>query len=137
VSLRSAIAELRALLAQTPEDPRLLQRLGEALQKQGALDEAADTFTRVAEIHARDGYLLKAIALFKQVLKLVPERSPLCFRLAQAHTQLRLVPEAVAFLRAVRTQAQRVGDSQVALAATVELSAVEPVVPSHRVEAAW
>jgi hypothetical protein len=70
------------------------------------------------------------------VLKLDPERIALRMRLAQLHAQLGLVTEAVALLRGARSQAQRDGDAQTALAATVELSVLEPVVPNHRIEAA-
>ena len=93
------IRQLEEELAQDPTNVRLLQRLGELRQKMGDNPGAADAFARVAAVYERDGFLLKAVALSKQVLKLDPERNDLRFNLVELHAQLGLVSEAIGWLR--------------------------------------
>jgi len=68
-----AIREYQKVLDLDPRDMRVLQKMGELYQKKGDNAQAASFFTRVAEIYAQDGFFLKAVALYKQVLKLNPD----------------------------------------------------------------
>jgi pilus assembly protein FimV len=53
-------------------DPRLLSKVAGLQQKMGDNIEAAETFTRLALVYKRDGFILKAAAVLKQALKLAP-----------------------------------------------------------------
>ena len=92
---RKAIERLRAELERTPDDVRLLQKMGELFQKTGDQKAAAESFARVANCYLRDGFLLKAVALLKQVLKLSPGLLAAREALAATLNQLGLKAEAV------------------------------------------
>jgi Flp pilus assembly protein TadD len=44
------IADLNALLAERPDDPALLRRLGFVLARKGQLDAAADVYRKAREV---------------------------------------------------------------------------------------
>jgi pilus assembly protein FimV len=72
--------------------------MGELFQKAGDQKAAAESFARVANCYLRDGFLLKAVALLKQVLKLSPGLLAARETLAATLTQLGLMAEAVEHL---------------------------------------
>jgi tetratricopeptide (TPR) repeat protein len=105
---RRVVAELEAQLAKDPENLRLLQKLGEALQKMGDEVKAADAFARVAGAYERDGFLLKAVAMLEQCLKLDPSRVDLMGKLVELYRRLQLDTEADAWAgRAARPPGPR------------------------------
>lgn len=92
---RRAIERLRGELEKSPDDVRLLQKIGELFQKAGDSMAAAESFARVANCYLRDGYQLKAVALLKQVLRLAPGLVAARETLATTLKQLGLKAEAV------------------------------------------
>lgn len=113
VSYRRAIEAIRAELEQHPNDLRLLQKLGELLQKSGDNKSAAATFLKVAENYGRDAYFLRAVALLKQVLKLDPTLIEARDHLARYYVMLELKAEAKAeytILLADYSRLQRMAD---------------------------
>ena len=100
MSYRKAIERQRALLEQNPNDLRLLQKLGELLQKAGDQTAAAEAFFHVANCYLRDGFMIKA-ALLKQVLKLHPRLTAAREVLAITYAQLDLMAEAIELYRAL------------------------------------
>lgn len=91
-----ALEQYLRLLEQNPRDARLLQKAGELFQKAGAHELAAEMFCRVARCYRDDGYLLKAVALSKQVLKLAPQLAEAREDLVSMLEQLGLHGEAAA-----------------------------------------
>jgi tetratricopeptide (TPR) repeat protein len=67
-----AAKEYRALL-QVDSDIRHRQRLAELLVKSGERDEAVEEYKAISRYYADNHFLLKAIAVLKQVQKLVPD----------------------------------------------------------------
>ena len=86
-----AIREYQKVLDMDPRDVRVLQKMGELYQKKGDNPQAASFFTRVAEVYAQDGFFLKAVALYKQVLKLNPDLVEVNVKLAELHQHLGLM----------------------------------------------
>src|SRR5258708_12642690 len=70
-ALDKAIKEYQRVLDVDPDDVRILQKLAELYQKMQRRDEAADCFEKVARTYSAQGFYLKAVALYKQVLKVV------------------------------------------------------------------
>ena len=69
-------------------------------------------FTKVAESYAQDGFFLKAVALYKQVLKLDPDLVDVNLKLAELHQQLRLMSEAMAYFQVVANHYDKQGDTK-------------------------
>jgi tetratricopeptide (TPR) repeat protein len=79
-------------------DPRVLLREGDALVKRGDVHGAIACFERVAEHYRAQGFILKAIAIYKQIVALDPERHEIAFALVEGYAALGLKGEAVRIL---------------------------------------
>ena len=114
-----AIAEYQQVLKFEPRDQVTLMTVGELYIRQGETFQAIDYFERLAQIFVGDGFLTKAIAVYKRIAKLAPEEirplekladlyvqqgvmseaRPLFLQLAEIHLKQNRQPEAVALLK--------------------------------------
>ena len=92
-----AIKEYQRILDVDARDVRTLQKMGELYQKKNEPKQASSYFMRVAESYASDGFFLKAVALYKQVLKLDPSLMEVNLKLAELHQQLHLLGESLVY----------------------------------------
>jgi pilus assembly protein FimV len=118
-----AIAEYQQILKHEPRDQVTLMTVGELYIRQGETFQAIDYFERLAQIFVGDGFLTKAIAVYKRIAKLAPEEirplekladlyvqqgvmseaRPLFLQLAEIHLENNRQPEAVALLKKLLT----------------------------------
>ena len=89
-----AIKEYRKLVADNPTDATMLNRLGDLYVRISRNEEAVKLFTQIAERYTEDGFFVKAIAIFKKIIKLDPTRLPVYERLAELYHMQGLVSEA-------------------------------------------
>jgi pilus assembly protein FimV len=114
-----AIAEYQQILKYEPKDQVTLMTIGELYIRQGETFQAIDYFERLAQIFVGDGFLTKAIAVYKRIAKLAPEEigplekladlyvqqgvmseaRPLFLQLAEIHLKGHRQPQAVALLK--------------------------------------
>jgi tetratricopeptide (TPR) repeat protein len=114
-----AIAEYQVILKYEPRDQVTLMTIGELYIRQGETFQAIDYFERLAQIFVGDGFLTKAIAVYKRIAKLAPEEirplekladlyvqqgvmseaRPLFLQLAEIHLKNSRQPEAVGLLK--------------------------------------
>jgi tetratricopeptide (TPR) repeat protein len=114
-----AIAEYQQILKHEPRDQVTLMTIGELYIRQGETFQAIDYFERLAQLFVGDGFLTKAIAVYKRIAKLAPEEirplekladlyvqqgvmseaRPLFLQLAEIHLKNNRQPEAVALLK--------------------------------------
>ncbi len=83
----ACVAPLQKVLAKEPHDLQARQRLAEALARLGRQDEAVAQYAAVAESYARDGFLLKAMAVCRHLLQLQPAHTATQELLAQLGTR--------------------------------------------------
>jgi tetratricopeptide (TPR) repeat protein len=107
--------QLLHALEERPNDPELLRKVGELFQKRGDDKAAAPYFVRIAELYERDGFQLKAVALYNQVLKLDEGRIEILSRLASLHASLDLEEEACGYLLKARDAFLKAGRRQDAI----------------------
>jgi len=131
-----AIREYQKVLDLDPRDVRVLQKMGELYQKKGDNPQAASFFTRVAEVYAQDGFFLKAVALYKQVLKLNPDLVEVNVKLAELHQHLGLMTEAMAFFQVVVAHHERKGDTKATFATLKKMVDLDPENVSSRLKLA-
>jgi len=131
-----AIREYQKVVDLDPRDVRVLQKMGELFQKKGDNPQAASFFTRVAEVYAQDGFFLKAVALYKQVLKLNPELVEVNVKLAELHQHLGLMTEAMAFFQVVVAHHERRGDTKATFATLKKMVDLDPENVSSRLKLA-
>ena len=123
--LEKAVKEFQRVLDVDPDDVRILQKLAELYQKMQRREEAADCFEKVAKTYAAQGFYLKAVALYKQVLKVV-DRIEVNVRLAELYQQLGLVGDATKEWQNVAAYYEKVGDLKSSLDTLKKLVDLDP-----------
>jgi len=92
--LDQAIPLYRQLLEDNPRDWNTINKIGDLFAKIGKMREAGDEYAKVAEFYARDGFHLKAIAIWKKINKLDPSVVEPYAKLADLYAKQGLVMEA-------------------------------------------
>jgi len=90
----SAIKEYRKLIAESPNDAMTLNRLGDLYVRIERIEDAVKLFLQIAQRYTEDGFFVKAIAIFKKIIKLDPTRLPIYEHLAELYHKQGLVTEA-------------------------------------------
>lgn len=96
--LDKAIAEYKRVVEKDPKDATIRLRIGDLYVKINKKDEAIREYTEVAKVHAQKGFYLKAIAVYKQILKLDEGLMETHFKLADLYTKQKLMADAIAEL---------------------------------------
>src|SRR3954462_10740296 len=120
-----AVKEYQRVLQADPDDVRVLQKLAELYQKMKKPSEAADCFEKVARTYSAQGFYLKAVALYKQVLKVV-ERIEVNVRLAELYQQLGLTGDAAKEWQAGASHYEKIADPTATLAPLKKLVDLDP-----------
>lgn len=92
--LDKAIVEYRAAADADPRDISIRLRIGDLYVKLGKKTEAIKEYTEAARANAQRGFYLKAIAVYKQILKL-EENLETHNKLAELYLKQRLIADAV------------------------------------------
>src|SRR5438105_12224825 len=92
--IEPAIKEYERLLDDNPNDVNTLNRIGDLWVRINRNDEAVKTFGRIADHYARDGFFLKAIAIYKKINKLDPSKLEVYAKLADLYAKQGLAMEA-------------------------------------------
>jgi tetratricopeptide (TPR) repeat protein len=105
-----AIATYQKILAEDPKDVRVLLKVGELQQKKGDDRAAAQAFEKVAETYAEQGFFLKSVAVYKQIVKLDPDDVRVNERLAALYQQLGLMSDAMSQYQFMAAAYEKAGD---------------------------
>ena len=89
-----AIVEYQQILKQEPKDQVTLMTIGDLFVRQGETFQALEYFERLASIYLADGFVTKAIAIYKKIAKLAPEETRPVERLAELYIQQGVLSEA-------------------------------------------
>ncbi|HLG18374.1 MAG TPA: tetratricopeptide repeat protein [Bdellovibrionota bacterium] len=92
---QEALTEYMDIATHDPSDTRTLLMVGDLQVKIGQTTEGLETYRKVGEQYAGDGFFLKATAVFKQILKTDPSKVSVYLRLAELYKQLGLNSEAI------------------------------------------
>ena len=92
--IEPAIREYERLLDDNPNDVNTLNRIGDLWVRINRTDEAVKTFGKIADHYGKDGFFLKAIAIYKKINKLDPSKLDVYARLADLYAKQGLAMEA-------------------------------------------
>jgi tetratricopeptide (TPR) repeat protein len=134
--LDKAIKEYLKIVDEDPRDVRVWLKLGDLYAKKNAKQEATDTYLRVAQFYGEQGFYLKAVAVYKQVLKLDPRLIEVNIRLAEVYRQLGLLSDAMQQYELVAAFYHREGKTREALATIRELVDLDPENVATRIKLA-
>ena len=107
-----AIVEYRKLVAHDPTDVRTLLKIGALHLKLDQHEGAITTYEQVGDHYFREGFSVKAIAVYKQIRGIITRHCPqletkyghILPRLADIYTQLGLTSDALAAYDEVATR---------------------------------
>jgi tetratricopeptide (TPR) repeat protein len=133
-ALDKAIIEYQKLVKDDPQDVRTWLKIGDLFTRIGSTREAVDTYGRVAETYAQQGFFLKAVAVYKQILKLDPQSIETQLRLGGMYEQLALVSDALATYEQVATVFARDGQLERALQTMGRMVELDPENISIRIK---
>ncbi|HZI04302.1 MAG TPA: nuclease PIN, partial [Archangium sp.] len=85
--LEEALTEYQLVANAAPEDLASRQKVAELLQRLNRKPEAIETYASVADGWARQGWLLRAIAMCKVILQLDPRHGRTQQRLAELYAR--------------------------------------------------
>jgi len=89
-----AIALYRQIVEDNPRDWNTTNKIGDLYAKLNRTREASEEYAKVADFYARDGFLLKAIALWKKINRLDPAALEPYLNLADLYAKQGLMMEA-------------------------------------------
>lgn len=134
--LDKAIKEYNRVVKEDPKDVRVWLKIGDLHAKKGAKAEAVDTYSKVAKFYSEQGFYLKAVAVYKQILKLDPRLIEVNLKLAELYRQLGLMSDAMRQFEAVAGHFHREGKTKEALATVRQLVELDPENVATRIKLA-
>lgn len=134
--IEPAIREYRKLLAENPNDINTLNRIGDLYARIQRIDEAVDFFTQIAEQYSTEGFFVKAIAIYKKIIKLDPTRLEVYEKLAELYHRQGLVNEARTQYQVLADYYQKHDNAASAIAIYQKMADLEPNNPSYHVKLA-
>ncbi len=124
--LDKAIKAYEKILIEDGKDVRVLLKVGELQQKKGDNAAAAAAFSRAADAYSDQGFFLKSVAVYKQMLKLVPDDVRVNERLAGLYQQLGILSDAMGQLQLIASAAEKAGDEPKLLDVLRRMAELEP-----------
>jgi len=114
--LDQAIVLYRQVVEDNPRDWNTINKIGDLYAKMNKVREASQEYAKVADFYARDGFLLKAIAIWRKINKLDTSAPEPYLSLAELYAKQGLMSEAKSHYQIVvdeyikRGKAREAGD---------------------------
>jgi tetratricopeptide (TPR) repeat protein len=124
--IEPAIKEYERLLDDNPSDVNTLNRIGDLWVRINRNDEAVKVFGRIADHYSKDGFFLKAIAIYKKINKLDPSKLDIYAKLADLYGKQGLAMEAKSQYQVLADYYLKHGDPANALAIYRKISELDP-----------
>src|SRR5512146_976694 len=90
----NAISEYEKIIREDPKDVTVLNTIGDLYARVGQNEHAAMYFKKVADQYSQNGFTVKAIAVYKKLVRLQPGSSENTLKLAELYTQQGLFNDA-------------------------------------------
>jgi pilus assembly protein FimV len=124
--IEPAIKEYERLLEDNPNDVNTLNRIGDLWVRINRNEEAVKVFGKIADHYSKDGFFLKAIAIYKKINKLDPSKLDIYAKLADLYAKQGLAMEAKSQYQVLADYYLKHGDPGNALAIYKKISDLDP-----------
>lgn len=131
-----AVAEYRRLLDIDPKDMRIRLRIAELLVRQKKISEAVKAYKEVADSYTEDGFYLKAVTVYKNVLRLNPSLIDINYKLAELYEKMGLNRDAVHQYQILANALEQKGDAQALVDVREKMVGLDPHNVSNRIRLA-
>src|SRR6476469_4569605 len=121
-----AIKEYLKVVQEDPKDVRVWLKIGDLYAQKGAKQDATETYLKVARFYHEQGFFLKAVAVYKQILKLDPRLVDVILKLAELYRELGRMSEAMQHYESVAAHFHREGNTKEALETVKKLVDLDP-----------
>ncbi len=128
----AAIEEVQTALEKDPENMRLMHRLGDLCAKAEYIPEAIEAYLRVAESYTEDAHFQKALAVYKQILRLDEKRVDVQLLLAEVFVSLDRRGDALSQYQNIAFLFEQQGDLPQAVSVYQSMLSLDPHnIPLH------
>ena len=124
--IEPAIAEYLRVLEEQPGDWTTANTLGDLYVRTGQTAKAVEQFRAIADNFSAQGFLPKASALYKKILKLVPDDEQALVQSAEIAARQGLYADARSYLNIVIDKRKSSGDKRGAAEARIRLGGLDP-----------
>jgi len=131
-----ALKEYEQLLRLDPKDAKLRLEIGDAYRRWGQVEEAIAAYTKVADQYMKEGFDARAVAVFKQIQNLAPDRFDSFEPLAELYQRMGLTAEAISALQTAADGFHRQGKKREALGLLRKMATLDPTNTSSRLKVA-
>lgn len=131
-----AIAEYARIVEENPRDWNTTNALGDLYVRGGQIDKAIARSTKIAEHLLHEGFLPRAAALYKKILKLTPEDETVQLHLGEISAKQGLLADAKGYFTAVAHRRRAKGNKAGADEIVIRLGSLDPGDVDSRVAAA-
>jgi tetratricopeptide (TPR) repeat protein len=120
-----AIAEYRSVIEAEPSDWNTSNTLGDLYFRGGQTDKAVSEYSRIADHLANEGFLPKAVALYRKILKIKPDEERTQWSLGQISARQGLLVDARAHFTSVAERRRTRGDRRGEMEARIRLGELD------------
>lgn len=125
-ALDKALIEYKAASDVDPRDISIRLRIGDLYVKMNKRSEAIKEYTEVAKANSQRGFYLKAIAVYKQVLKLDESSLEVHYKLAELYTKQRLIADAIGCYSTIVSSFEKKGKTSEVMELLKKMAEIDP-----------
>ncbi len=124
--LDQALKEYLRVLEENSKDISTLNKVGDLYVRMNRPADSIPYFTRIADFYSRDGFFLKAIAIFKKINKIDPAQLEVYDKLADLYHKQGLVQDARSQYQVLADHYQKNNRLSDAIAVYKKMAAIDP-----------
>ena len=124
--LDQAIAEYLKIIQEQPRDWSTVNAVGDLLVRAGQVESGVEHYARIADHFFDEGFLPRAAAVYKKILKLKPDEEHAALRGAEISERQGLLADAKVALAHVADRRLRRGDKRGAAEIHLKLGSLDP-----------
>jgi tetratricopeptide (TPR) repeat protein len=124
--LDQALKDYLRVLDDNPKDIPTLNKIGDLHVRMNRPGDSIPFFTRIADFYSRDGFFLKAIAIYKKINKIDPARLEVYERLADLYHKQGLAQDARSQYQVLADHYLKNNKADEAIAALKKMASVDP-----------
>jgi tetratricopeptide (TPR) repeat protein len=132
-SFEKALAMFQQAVKEDAKDTRTWLRMAEVHVRLGQTDKATEVYQKTVDLYVEQGFFQRAVAVYKNIIKLSPDFVEARIKLADVFRQLGLLSDAVQQLEQAAALFQKANRIPEALAALKQIIEMNPEQPNPRI----
>jgi tetratricopeptide (TPR) repeat protein len=132
-SFEKALTEFQGAVKEDPKDTRTWLRMAEVCVRLGQNDKATEVYQKTVDLYVEQGFFQRAVAVYKNIIKLSPDFVEARIKLAEVFRQLGLLSDSVQQLEQAAALFQKSNRNAEALSAIKQIIDLNPEQPNPRI----